>query len=452
MKRLALLVSLFALLVGTLACNLLSPRRPTPAVTPDAVATSVEATVKARLGEAPPAAATAQPTPTLEPTAAPAAVPLTAAYLDSAGSLWVWREGQSPRRLAVSAQVSSLRLSPDGQKLAFSALGKSERSETLGTIPVAGGAAKIFVSDVDFANMVKGIAGASAGGPGMFDWTPDSARVAFVSRAVFDGPGFLLSDDLWVGDPTTAELRKLLPAGQGGQFAYSPDGRQVALVTPTEIALANADGSERRTLLDYKAVVTYSEYNYYAAPVWSPDSRYLLVAIPPDDPMAEPARPTAVWKLPIDGSTAQKLCEIQVSFLAPVSFSPDLQRMMYVAAKIAGGASPLDELHIARVDGSADSVVLAGRLSAENWSPDSSHFVFSQDDGYQIGQVDSEFWTLTSGGRVTGLHWVDASRFVYAREIGGAWELRLGQMGGGDQLIASLGKGVGYFPTFDVKP
>ena len=55
-------------------------------------------------------------------------------------------------------------------------------------------------------------------------------------------------------------------------------------MTSGTIRLVNADGSERREAFTYTPVVTRSEFQYYAQPVWAPDSDCLRVAIPPADP------------------------------------------------------------------------------------------------------------------------------------------------------------------------
>ena len=108
-------------------------------------------------------------------------------------------------------------------------------------------------------------------------------------------------------DAESGEISLLLKAGEGGNFYYSPDGQQIALVTPEDISLINANLSNRRgSVLEYIPVITYSEYLYYAEPAWSPDSSHLLVDIPPEDPMKQPPDSHSIFRIPADGS--QPVC------------------------------------------------------------------------------------------------------------------------------------------------
>jgi hypothetical protein len=90
----------------------------------------------------------------------------------------------------------------------------------------------------------------------------------------------------------------LLPHGQGGEFIYSPNGQEIAISTATSISLVHTDGTNRREVLTYPMVATYSEYSFYAMPIWAADSSSLRVAIPPADPLGEPRQPTTLWTIP----------------------------------------------------------------------------------------------------------------------------------------------------------
>ena len=139
-------------------------------------------------------------------------------------------------------------------------------------------------------------------------WIPGTHILAFNTRQVVEGPGLSIYNDLRFVDVDRAELTTFLAPGSGGEFIISPDGRQIAIsgatTTPNAISLINVDGSNLRSnLVVYDSVLTYSEYAYYARPVWSAGSDSLLVTIPPVDSLIMPRHPTTIWYIPTDGSS-----------------------------------------------------------------------------------------------------------------------------------------------------
>jgi hypothetical protein len=99
-------------------------------------------------------------------------------------------------------------------------------------------------------------------------------------------------------------------------------------------------------------VITYSEYRYYAEPVWAQDSSELRLALPPADPLAEARQPTAIWRIPANGEAAQQIGSVPAApfFMQPVVFSPDFSHLLYLA-ETGEPAQNLSELYIANGDG-----------------------------------------------------------------------------------------------------
>ena len=145
----------------------------------------------------------------------------------------------------------------------------------------------------DFAGM-KTRREAISAVPSQLEWKPGTHILAFNTRMTFEGPGLFLGDDHRLVDADSGALSLLLAPGNGGDFYYSPDGAKIALTLPEEILVVDADGTNRLSLLSFPFVITYSEYAYYPPVSWAPDSSFLRAAIPPADPLAAPADPTAI--------------------------------------------------------------------------------------------------------------------------------------------------------------
>jgi len=219
----------------------------------------------------------------------------------------------------------------------------------------------------------------------------------------------------------------LLAPGKGGDFTASPDGRFLAIVRPDTVELTNVDGTPTGSgVISYTPVMTYSEYAYYAEPVWSGDSSAVAAAIPSADPLA-PAPTGSVWRLTVGGGPSL-LGTIPGQFLfasGPAPYvSPDL-------AKVGFGrptSSPdVSNLYWAAVDGTGETVV--GPFSQwMGWAPDSVHFVFNAGAPLTLTLGD------TAGGSappVTGtdLRWFNATEFIYLSGAMGAWTIHRGGLG-----------------------
>lgn len=255
----------------------------------------------------------------------------------------------------------------------------------------------------------------------------------------FEGPGLILPDELRLVDGDTLALSLLLPAGQAGDFYYSPDGSQIALVNADQISVVDADGSNRRDLLTFPIVITYSEYNYYPPLIWLPDSSALRAPIPPHDPLIEPPDLTTVWHLPADGSPPSTLMTMaSVPFFHDaVRLSPDGNKLAYLVLITAGDPS-IVELHITNADGSGDLIYDTGPLQFEAWSTDSEHFFYSQNGHFpKIGRISYPSLDYTGVTLMLNIKWVDETHFLYLNRPSGSWELWLGELGAPGILIGS---------------
>jgi hypothetical protein len=423
---------LLVLLATSLACNLsrfsatpaTTIKTPTAAVPLISSPSPITAASPAIPSNPTPAPGAKQGTPvaTANATQAQALVlpGLKVAYIKE-GNVWLWKESR-PLQLTSSGRDIVARLSPDGEVVAFSR-GVDDFHIELFAVNVDGSNERRLVSVANLDTIGGGVrdSGAVAINPYHFEWIPGTRLVAFNSYQAYAGSSLTELDDLNQVNVDTGELKLILLAGWGGEFAYSPDGKQVAISKSDSVILCNADGTNYRKVLDYTPVLTYSEYRYYAQPFWSPDGDFLRLAIPPTDPLAEPRQPTTLWRIDMDGKPAYPVGNIPAipPYDNPVAFAPNLQYLAYLK-EIGLAAENMRELHIARGDGSGDWVYQKGKmLQFYSWSTDSRRFAFSLDEDavMQLGSLDATPSLFASDAiGIMVIHWVDAKRVLYLKQ------------------------------------
>jgi Tol biopolymer transport system component len=416
-----------------------------PAVSPT-LAASPTAALPASETPAPsltsPAAADTPAAP--QPTLPALAGELRVAYVKN-GAIWLWSEGGSPRQLTSGDQnISQVNLSPSGEWIAYTHQIGDLHSE-LWAAP-ADGSGEYALLDVS----ALGALDPSALGTAVvqFEWVPGTHQLAFNTRQVFEGPGTALYNDLRLIDVTTGELSLLFPPGQGGMFYYSPDGSRLALVTPERIELVSADGSDRAEALSFPKVITYSEYELYPVPSWSPDGQSLRVAIPPADPMAEPPQPTTLWLIEAGASPTAiqtgQVATLPFNFFTTL-FSPDHAHVAYVSV-LGDPADNLWDLRLANANGSgARSIATRPLVSFLAWSPASDWFAFvtGQEQDTHVGSLSGEIRTLprSPGEWIQGLQWISSDQVLYAvgSHLPGEWRLMLATLGQAEILTIDTG-------------
>ncbi len=444
-KRISILLGL--LIVAALACTI-SFDGVEPGGVVDTVATSVALTLEASGGIPPGGGASPTDTPTVAAPPAPAV--LRVAYVDG-GDLWVWTEGGAAVEVYDGADnVTDVRLSDNGQLVAFTTFDGTFNFTGLHSVHTDGTGYLLLVNAAAM-NALSAEPAALGAWPYKMEFVPFTHTVAFNTRLVFEGPGLAIQDDLHLVDADTASFTTFLTAGSAGQFFYSPDGSQIAISTPTEIHLINADGTNPRgPVLTYTAVITYSEYQFYAVPIWAPDSSHLRVVIPSADILAPDAN-MQVFHILTDGSAASPMVTVaHDSFLSLMNspLSPNLNLIAYPIQVGAPEANTYD-LWVSGADGSSLVMLYSGQLNQPAlWAPDSTKLAFTDFSG--------NGWLANIGGTVDPLvdtpphtdsiTWVDANTFLYLSGSFGSWDLRIKDIGAASILIASP---VGDFIPFD---
>ncbi len=242
-------------------------------------------------------------------------------------------------------------VSPDGSKVAFTALGD------IWIVPVEGGVPTPLTRD-EFLDSDP-------------SWSPDGKSVVYSS----DRAGTM---DLWVKDvassPRSGERR--LTAGQGAEFApaWSPDGSFVAFL------------DERYQLRIVSAVVgevprvAYETSRWAGLPSWSADSRHVTMAV--HEPFSTRFREgfNRILVVSVESGESRVLELPERSFGSrdgdgPV-WSPDGRKMAFA---LDGGLWVLPVTPEGQPDGSLEKVVDEA-VDFPSWLPDSESLIYLASD------------------------------------------------------------------------
>jgi hypothetical protein len=281
-------------------------------------------------------------------------------------------------------------------------------------------------------------------------FVPGTHTLLFNTRGVPEGPGLFKHNNVLALDSDTGVMTTVFAAETGGDFLISPDGTQLAIVQPDNISLANIDGTNLRPdVVTYSPVITYSEFMYYAQPVWAPDSSAVGVAIPSADPLNPPTTGT-VWRIPADGSPAVNVGTISGSFYFPQVFgapllAPDLSRLAFLEETVTPNEF---NLIFANADGSAQTTFASGNIAWEGWGPDSSHFVYAFSGPMNL-QLGVDGGAPLAIGSCTDLRWQTPTRYFCLSGSMGSWTLMRGELGVGLTPLVNPG---GDFISYDFSP
>jgi hypothetical protein len=290
--------------------------------------------------------------------------------------------------------------------------------------------------------------------PRNFEWLAGTHTLVFDTRFVpnggIQGPGEYINNDLWRIEADNGALRNLLPAGSGGVFDASPDGQLIALSGATAIQLLNADGSNLRTVIEYPMIITYSEYQYKPAVVWSTDSTAFTVLVPSPDPQAADTSGT-IYRIGADGAVTTLWTQRgNFVFGGPLltGLSPDGAQAVYGQSNAQGAT----DLILLNTDGSAPTIFSSTSLSANGWgwSPDSEWYAYGivPDGNNVLLRRNGALQEFGAGLTIVGLEWVEATSFYFAAVSGNAqYGLYLQTVGDPNPqtLVSSLGPGLTFY-------
>ncbi len=370
---------------------------------------------------------------------------------------WLWTEAGGERQLTKDGGVDQVLLSDDKSVVAF------RRGNGLWAVNADGSNERQLVKESDLPIPQEGeladyITGMTIN---QLAWIPGSRELLFNTRMLIDGPGLLLSDDLWRvnTDPQSVlSLDYLFLPGDGGNFAIAPDGNRVAVITPDSVSLTTIYGEDKRRIFGYTPVITYSELQYYARPVWSPGSDVLGVVIPPPDRLGMENQAFGIWRLHTDGTPAGLVGTIEARGANPLPepvINPTLETIAYLSNPEVD-MEQTDLLFVSWDDRIGDPIFYASRVdSFYDWSPGGKRFSFTRPPGETVavstftGQMDEEPRLVGNGESVTlNVHWVDDDRYLFLQASARGWDLLLTDSSGVVTPIAAV---VGQPPAFDAK-
>ncbi len=322
------------------------------------------------------------------------------------GNIMISDKLDSPLKLTDGGKDEYPIISPDGNKIIF------WRQAETGPLSLL--RYDLWIIDSDGSNMsclvssgdLPGEAGFSTDAeeevmldrlPFQVRWTEDSRTVLF-NTIIEWGYGLQTKNDLWLIDVNSPTPEQLIPDGEGGSFALSPDKKYLLVADSTSVSLIDYESLERRVTLEYPFVNTASEYEYIPQPVWSPDGSFGLIAISSPEPFQEKSS-IKIWQIPLLGEP------VLISDLPGMNlfntmddrlWSPDRKYIAYND----------DNLIISSLDGEAITS-FEDPSNFLNWSPDSFLFLFTRDNEIYMGDLDGkEEELILPGGIMPG--WFDA--------------------------------------------
>jgi len=441
-RRLMLLAFLVAFVV--FACNFIQETvsDQEPSQTPLSDTQTPQATREHR-----PTFAAPSQEPGARVTATPAPEPrLRIVYTDE-GNLWMIEGTGSPQQLTSSGYAENILISSDGTKIAFTRRPMPEEVAELRSVNADGTAETVLLSQDD----MKSLYPSSLESMGFEIWQmaflPGSHALYFNTFEAFKTVGLAITEDLFRINTDTGDLDQVLPPGSGGNFYISPDGIHIVVVRPDTIDLVNPDGNGLvANVVTYLPVITYSEFQYYAQPVWATDGSAVGVAIPNDDPLG-PNPKGFIWRFNDTGSSSNNIATIPGDFyfsqvFSSSTMSPTLNRVAFLRET----ATPnIQDLFLANADGTGETLYATGNIDWVGWAPDGIHFVYSVGDpmNLQLGTDGAADIPLVTG---MDLRWINNSRFIYLTGSMGAWTLMVGNLGGTPTSIANPG---GDFISYD---
>jgi Tol biopolymer transport system component len=373
-------------------------------------------------------ASASPPPPTEAPlpsTQAPSASPATGTTVvyTKDGDILVWDHvtGES-RNIFNSGDVIRVELSDDGQLLAFLRRSIVQTGDAdwrdqsaLWVVDLTGENPRELVS----GDTLRDLLGASERDSSNI---PEMAWIRGTHRLLYNGWTYLVMAEgeshaiprgLYSVDADEGTQQVLVNAESILRFVVSPDGGQVALLSPTALAFVDADGSNLRP-----DALTYAQVGVpgplFPVGVWTEDSQAFVMTEPLEgDPAAD--IDLAISLVPADGSAPDELASVSRSHPGSVTFSPDGRSAAYiqytdeVPPDIAGWfITPLGEgpgpLAIPRE--------LEPGYPSLHWSPDGRAFTGALAELCPGATNDSEICESPISRGVSAIQWLDATHLL----------------------------------------
>jgi WD40 repeat protein len=346
------------------------------------------------------------------------------------GNIQVWDEAtQQTRTIVDTGDVFSVSVSDDGQIIAFTRglwvgdVYDGYEQFTLWAMNRDGGKPRELVSAHDLRQRIHPSERESSNFY-QLSWIPQSHQLIFSGTKYIvqaEGLSHAIPHGAYLVHTDQGSVTVLAEAEENLRIVPSPDGKQIALMSPSHMDLINADGSNRR-----QDVLTYAEAGLngplFPMGVWTQDARAFVIT---GSFEREPEQNVnfRIWRIPTDGSSPEALATVTESIPNSVTFSPDGKSVAFLQvtdqqpSEIAGWfikplspeAGPLALPYYGKITSYANV----------HWSPAGEAYAIKDGDLLQLcpdatqdSHVCGEPIHLGSG-IITKLQWVDSSRFLF---------------------------------------
>ena len=362
-------------------------------------------------------------------TATPVSLPIEVAFVKD-GNIRVWDEAtQQTQTIVSTGDVFTVTVSDDGQKIVFTRFSwvgdvfDGYEQFALWEMDGDGGNPRELVSAQDLRQRLHPSERESSNFY-QLGWIPGSHRLIFSGTKYIvqaEGLSHAIPQGAYLVDTDQGSVSVLAEGEENLRFSLSPDGRQIALMSPGAVGFIDADGRNRR-----QDVLTYAEAGLtgplFPTGVWTRDSRaFVMTGSFERDPSYNVD--FTIWRIPVGGSDPEALATVTASHPSSVTFSPD--------GKSASFLQTTDQQPPENTGWLIRSLIPeAGPLALSyygkeasyanlHWSPGGDAFAIKDQDLLQLcpnatqdSQVCGEPIHLGSG-IITRLQWVDPSRFLF---------------------------------------
>ncbi len=351
----------------------------------------------------------------------------------SGGNPWIVEPPSAAVQLSGVGNVTRVHLSDDGAKVVYVRYADFSQPAEIRSVNSDGSGDHALLSPAQ-VGALEAPGSASYVDLYSLTWIPGTHRLLLNTMGKYEGPGLMLYDDLFQLDADTGAITPLLAAGSGGNSSPSPDGTKLAIARATSVSLSLIDGSNLRpNVIIFTSVLTYSEYAFYPAIVWTADSSRFGTIIPSPEPLG-PSPSGAIWSVNAATGSASLLATLP-NFRYGI-LSPTLDRVGFTRP----GADPsADAVYVSSFDETASLHLADGSSGFLSFAPDGQHFAYSVGSSpiqYYIGSLGGGAVPVPGTGVRMG-RWISNSQFIFLLGTSAAWTMQLGDVGGGSTLLAS---------------
>jgi WD40 repeat protein len=370
----------------------------------------------------PGSAATALPSPAAAPSNESG---LAVAFVKD-GNIRLWNESTGQiQTILNTGDVIAVTMSDDGQVIAFLrrsvvqlAAGEWFEQSALWAVDRNGGNPRELVSAESLRQRLNAAERDSTNIPQM-QWIPGTHRLLFSGWkyiVIAEGESHAVPEGLYLVDADALTDVALISSGNNLHFVPSPDGGQVALMSPNSLGFINVDGSNPRSdILTYSSLLLPGPV--FPTGVWTRDSQAFVVTASFENTSA--GMNFTVLRVPVDGSAPESLAEILGSEPGSTTFSPDGKYVAFVQStdtqppEIAGWL-------ITPLTPAAGPLAIPTKIEFEgfanlHWSPTGDPFTRSLRRLCPDATSDSDVCDVRIhlDGTVAALQWIDGNRILF---------------------------------------